>query len=209
MKFYLLSTTLLVIVCCTFTGCVTTETQKPPQNVELIEIKPPEIGTKGEWNNNIFGKKGTFVGTFSKEMIDGELSYLWQNTYRNVLSIMDLETMSWKGRWSKEDKRWDEKAKPHNGRYQNPLWVGKSYPAKYNFSRYKGWSGYVQTKVTVEGWETVTVPAGTFKALKIVQGNKNFKSTTWYVPSLRVNVKWHAKNKKGIRSSELVRLEKP
>ncbi len=209
MKFSLTFTVFVCVICFIFIGCVAKEPQKPPQNVELIEMTIPKIGTVCEWNDNIFGKKSVFVGTFSKEIIDGEPSYLWQNPELNTITIRDLETMSWKGRWSKEEKRWSRRAKPHNGSFQTPLWVGKSYPANYYFKRYGGWSGQVRTKVKIEGWETVTVPAGTFKALKIVQGNKHFKSTNWYVPALSSMVKWHVKNKKGVRSGELVRLEQP
>lgn len=209
MKTFQIFNLFLIIIFCIFIGCVSKEPQKPPENVQLIETQPPKIGTLVEWNNNEFGRKFISVSTLSKEIIDGELSYVWQNPDLNVVSIMDLETRNFKGRWSKEDKRWNERAKPHVGRFQSPLWVGKIYPSNYRFSTYKGWSGDVRTLVNIRGWETVTVPAGTFKALKVVQGSNYFLLTNWHVPELGITVKWHMKDPRGVSSAELVRLEQP
>jgi hypothetical protein len=209
MRFSLAITVFVCAICFTFIGCVTTDAQKPPEGNKIVELKIPEVGTVGEWANNDFGKKSVSVGTFSKEEIDGELSYFWKNTEKDVVSIYDLETMSWKGKWSQENKKWTERAKPHDGIFKLPLWVGKSYPANYSYSKVGGWSGYVQTRVTIKGWETIAVPAGTYETLKIVQKNQHFNYTTWFAPQLGVDVKWRVKNKKGLRSGELLKLDKP
>lgn len=209
MKFLLLITTTFVILSLTFSGCVTTGSQNPPEAAKLVEFMVPEIGTEVEWNVVKYGEESIQSGLFSKKEIDGKLSYFWQNPTDETTSVYDLETMNWLGRWSHSDKKWVERAKPNNGHNQYPLWAGKSYTANFNYSKKNGWSGYVNTWVKVEGWETITIPAGTFEALKVVQKNKNYSYTVWYAPELRINVKYKINNKTGERSGELVKIAKP
>jgi hypothetical protein len=49
-----------------------------------------------------------------------------------------------------------------------PLSVGKSWHERYDFITAAGNRMHSQTLGKVEGWESVTVPAGTFRCLKIV-----------------------------------------
>lgn len=84
---------------------------------------------------------------------------------------------------------------PNSGRLSFPLQVGKEYGVKtpYDTAVYKVTQ---DLKAVVVGWEQVTVPAGTFRALKIVLGGFleskelsgtgggtwRIDSTVWYAP---------------------------
>jgi len=210
MRFVLLLTVFMAMLGLAFSGCATTGSQKPPEGSIIVEFSVLEIGTENEWKIVRNGKETIETTVLSKETIDGTPSYVWKNATGDMASVYDLETNNWMGRWSYSDNEWTVKARPHMGGKQFPLWAGKSYPANYNFWEKDGWSGYVMTKVKVEGWETITVPAGTFEALKIVQKSQYYSLTNWYVPEISDNVKFKYKSRsRGERSGELTKIKKP
>ena len=103
-----------------------------------------------------------------------------------------------------EQRRGKDLSEPYYPRYAFPLEVGKTWEQKVIFTRtYETDRKVVATlKGTVLGWEQVTVPAGTFNALKIeVKGwynGSNYRGTwsgrmadtIWYVPELKNAAKW-------------------
>lgn len=78
-----------------------------------------------------------------------------------------------------------------------PLAAGKSWKFSYVFNGKPGSVTEIKQTATVKGWETVKVPAGTFRALRIDhQGyystfengsawSGNIRETFWYAPSAR------------------------
>jgi hypothetical protein len=91
------------------------------------------------------------------------------------------------------------------GELQFPLYVGATYQLAWELEnpRFNRQSGRHERTVKVVGWESVTVPAGTFRALKVVsQGtHRTFlgysiaspgevKDTYWYVPQVKRWVKY-------------------
>jgi len=209
MRFSYIFIVFLLILNFTFSGCVATGTHKPPEGATLVNFKPPAIGTEVKWDVVEYGKESIENSVLSIMDIDGKSFYYWKNSAREVNAIYDLETMNWVGKWSNINNEWGDKATPHNGNKQYPLWAGKSYSANYFFSVKNGWKGNVTTKVNVESWETITVPAGEFEVLKIVQKNKHYTATHWYSPELGMGVKFKLKHKRGLRSGELMELRKP
>lgn len=83
---------------------------------------------------------------------------------------------------------------PNHGNYEWPLTVGKRWVSTYDYTDYstnRTWHG-VQTFWKVEAEEIVTVPAGTFKTLRLQSspGEKNgTRRTRWYAPSIGAVVK--------------------
>jgi hypothetical protein len=86
-----------------------------------------------------------------------------------------------------------------------PLRVGDTYKTEIEYQRaFAGPNAGEQTQVVkVVGWEDVTVPAGTFRALKIEAtgyGRRfdasirySFRSVSWYVPAVNRSVKsWYS-----------------
>lgn len=90
---------------------------------------------------------------------------------------------------------------PHTGWFKFPLQVGDSYKAAYEtVTPKKDIKARTERQVTVVGWEDVVVPAGKFRALKIVSEGRfqRFETSTrsgvsrnviWYVPQVRRWVK--------------------
>ena len=87
---------------------------------------------------------------------------------------------------------------PHNGVYEWPLEVGKSWRAAYTWTDnvvHPEWSGASWEEWTVVGWEEVTVPAGTFMAYKVVRTKTAWKTKSedmsifWYAPEFGAGVK--------------------
>ena len=89
---------------------------------------------------------------------------------------------------------------PDNGAFSFPLAVGKSWEAKADWTAGTHTGSYsLATKVV--GWEQVTVPAGTFTALKITKtgyyhatngqssGSGNMHIVFWYAPTVKGMVK--------------------
>lgn len=85
---------------------------------------------------------------------------------------------------------------PNNGAYSFPLNVGKTWEAKADWTT-DGRSGSYSLATKVVGWEQVTVPAGTFTALKITKagyyratngqnsGSGKIHMTLWYAPAVK------------------------
>ncbi|MGH8640562.1 MAG: hypothetical protein ACRET6_02560, partial [Burkholderiales bacterium] len=81
--------------------------------------------------------------------------------------------------------------------YSFPLEPGKTWQAKFRNTRSDGRAFDNDRTVTVEGWEEVTVPAGTFRALKVSSltyyrrvdgagtGGGRVVFKYWYVPEVK------------------------
>jgi hypothetical protein len=92
----------------------------------------------------------------------------------------------------------NRKFEPFAPFYSFPLEPGKTWDQKYKVVRPDREYEY-DGEATVEGWEDVTVPAGTFKALKISslaafrrldnRGRGKLTVTTWYSPKVGSYVK--------------------
>ncbi len=83
--------------------------------------------------------------------------------------------------------------------YSFPMHVGKTWASKVVYPNQRGDSQiHAEMRGTVVGWESVTVPAGSFKALKVVVDQPYFsdrrigsggrgvgRHTIWYAPEVR------------------------
>jgi hypothetical protein len=82
---------------------------------------------------------------------------------------------------------------PHDGTVSWPLFVGKSWRSTFTIhNRDRGRSDTVGVSWKAEAYEDVTVPAGTFKAFKLVSTpgmNNASYYTIWYVPDPGLVVK--------------------
>ena len=87
-----------------------------------------------------------------------------------------------------------------------PLAVGATWEQTYHFERFANKYSYdASYACSVEGEETVTVPAGTFRTLKIVYRTKSKKSVTWeqwYAPEVRM---WVRMREPALEEGERVR----
>jgi hypothetical protein len=97
---------------------------------------------------------------------------------------------------------------PSRLQYDWPLIVGKSWEQSFRNERPVARQTTNNTYIwTVESEETVTVPAGTFRTLKIVWRNKKSNSLVheiWYAPEAKQWVKIREVLSTGIRERELI-----
>ena len=105
--------------------------------------------------------------------------------------LYDKETANHAARL--RDGKESESYAPHAGTFDWPLYVGKSWKARYvyrNLSR-QTTIDPVQYEYRVETYEKVVVPAGTWDAFRIASKNVNGTSlsTIWYAPELKLIVK--------------------
>jgi TonB family protein len=96
---------------------------------------------------------------------------------------------------------------PREG-YSWPLFIGKSWEQTYTNERPADRQTSTYVKVwSVEQEGTVTVPAGTFRTLKIVERLKTTNTTTyemWYAPAVNQWVKIREFLTTGVRERELI-----
>ena len=83
---------------------------------------------------------------------------------------------------------------PHEGQFDWPLWVGKRWISKFNAIDFVRGATFddIETQWTVEAYEDVTVPAGTFRAFRLQSRPIRHQSvvrTVWYAPEPNVVVK--------------------
>jgi hypothetical protein len=91
---------------------------------------------------------------------------------------------------------------PDSGLLHFPLHPGLRYTSEFKVKRPRdGFFGTLKLNVEVVGWEQVSVPAGTFRALKIEApgvadapdnfgGSSTVRYVIWYVPEVRRWVRW-------------------
>jgi len=103
---------------------------------------------------------------------------------------------------------------PPNRIFKFPLRAGDEYPINSEFRQARRGPnvGRIAVKMKVLGWESVTVPAGTFRAMK-VEGRGTFERydqkrtgslilTFWYVPEVNNYVKFTREEEPDFRTTE-------
>lgn len=77
---------------------------------------------------------------------------------------------SWTAEWNAVRSYSEFMYRPHTGTFRFPLRIGNEYEMKYELLRPRADTVVSNTTRTVKvvGWETVEVPAGTFRAIKVV-----------------------------------------
>ncbi len=91
--------------------------------------------------------------------------------------------------------------KPFWPAYKYPMRVGDKYKIDFSHNRDDGRDNDYVATIRVVGWETVTVPAGTFKALKVEMtgywthrihsspprwAQADFKAINWFAPEVKM-----------------------
>jgi hypothetical protein len=164
-----------------------------PINVQAQQAAQPNtvpIGTKwrsvtnsaGGSKQQVFTLTGTssFSGKPVYLVTDGNLTHLIDVATLNLMATMRSEKII-------------ETSLPNNGVLSWPLFPGKTWTGTFDYVNYDDKSHFngVSSTFRVTGFEDVTVPAGTFRALK-VEGtpvNASAYRTIWYAPVPGVLVK--------------------
>jgi hypothetical protein len=126
-------------------------------------------------------EEGAYGGKPVYRISDGAGIMIFDKATRNFVATL------------REDGQERTAVSPHDGTFSWPLWVGKSWRSSYTlYDRARGRSDQLGVSWKVEAYEDVTVPAGTFKAFKLVStpgvGMAAYY-TSWYAPDARLIVK--------------------
>jgi hypothetical protein len=148
---------------------------------------------------------GTYVWAVDRiEALDAEQHYVVRlGSRERFFRVSDLASSL-----VRDDGVVTFKETPSRLQYDWPLTVGKSWTQSYRDERpVARQTTDRNSKWTVEAEETVTIGAGTFRALKISLRNNNTSaliSETWYAPAAKQWVKLREILTSGIREQELI-----
>jgi hypothetical protein len=108
----------------------------------------------------------------------------------------------WTLEWNETGQQAEEFVTPHDGSLRFPLRAGATYPVAYDVRRaFLGSRLPFNGRARALGWEEVTVPAGSFRALKVEVDvkaarashpglNVLLRKTIWYSPAVKRWVKF-------------------
>ena len=181
----------------------------PPPVVEgqgkgLIAFDPtPPAGAKTwpqpEWRKGdhyVLVRGGQEKMAFTVSEV-GEQGYVVSDGAGNqYLRGKDLSNLGERPRGS---DRWIHELAPGDVRFHWPLWVGKRWRCHFLDKNANGSALPIEVAYTVEDVDTITVPGGTFEALRIlrtsrlvVDGPDKFfdrDSVIWYAPAIGLEVR--------------------
>lgn len=179
------------------------ETPQPPApgaGWTTFDTEPPS-GTKvyerPSWN---IGDRFTLVRGASAQL-QLEVAAIDERGYvlaagEQVVMRRDLDLCNL-GEWAAADDRALHVLAPHDGRLHWPLWVGKTWSCDYAESFAGGGQAAMRASSVVEDLDTVTVPAGTFTALRIVRRVQRLDEpqtpvhtqVLWFAPEIGMEVR--------------------
>ncbi|MBU1342727.1 MAG: adenylate/guanylate cyclase domain-containing protein, partial [Proteobacteria bacterium] len=180
----------------------------PLTGEEIAQAEFPLVGTK--YTYKIVTEKDSYKRSFvvmEDGIFEGREVHHVSILDRNEMIIYDKESKNWIGKIFNGELV--KSAEPHDDLYKFPLFVGKKYQSEY-FLKSKVISGNISRTVVMKSFENVIVPAGSFKAFKIIANRKGVKDIYWYSPELRLYIKRITiHHRDGKSTSELIQYSKP
>ena len=119
--------------------------------------------------------------------------HVWDGraTVQRSYSFFDVETLNYMGNTNLAGEAIWQEFTPHTGILDFPLYVGKRYNVLYDRTDHgSGETRSVRSLVVVQALETVTVPAGTFEALRLRHSGWDFAEHTWYAPEIGRHIRY-------------------
>ena len=166
-----------------------------PSKSEEVFPKSPAAKVGSVYTFEVTGT-GSVDRRFSVRVKSHDYNYEGKRTIQvesgSGFRLYEYMTKNWVATF--RDGRIATSAKPAVERYNWPLKVGKSWSSHYVYTdhrRGRTWTGMVNTYRVIR-IEQITVPAGTFKTVRIQMegaGRSAVRSTHWYSPKLGINVK--------------------
>lgn len=177
-------------------GCATTPTPTGKEVPGVIAESPPALVTGSKFvfqeTNLETGKITTTYTWIVKEIKEYEKKKAyWIDTSGgrgDTFVIYDIN-LNWRA-YIQRGEEW-ESVSPCIQFFSWPLKVGKKWRTSYDYwdkSRGRSWRDQSEP-VTVQTYEEIKVPAGTFQAFKIFRDGARLKQTIWYAPSIGIIVK--------------------
>lgn len=171
-------------------------------------VPRPEVKVGDRWTYRASG-----------QVDQGEVEYEIQVTLVDEKSIVGFATRKrdgkeidaiWTPDWNAVSGIDGMTFRPSGGLFQFPLAVGKQYRHAFEAERPRDGKGITRVSMTaaVVGWETVEVPAGKFRALRVEvthDGRRNGPHVTaWYAPEVKRYVRLIAQGVRSNREEVLV-----
>jgi hypothetical protein len=190
---------------------LSTATGRPPAPLTTgARVEAPQWKTGFEWTYRWESPRGT--GTFTRvvlreESLDGVDYYVLASAdrelyYRKADLAQYMEQVA-----GAIDVRWT----PPRIEFVWPLAVGGTWEQRYVREEPRNrTTADIVRRASVEAEESVTVPAGTFKALKIVFRNVRSGTLTyeiWYAPEVRSIIRERETFSYGVRTRELTHFK--
>lgn len=200
-------------------ACAGTVTMEPPQGSVKFEAALPVVGTKAVFRITDHQVASTREETWTVvEASSHEGRPVFGMSDGGNIQLFDKATRNWIATLRDGKERFS--ASPDDGTFLWPLWVGKTWQASYTYNdRGRGQSfSPVQTWWKVAAYEDITVPGGTFKALRLESSpgtNNATRVTFWYAPEIRLVVRRNFERTadhyqgSGKFTTELVKYEQP
>ena len=180
----------------------------------LGPVMAPVWQVGDEWQYAFKSPSGSWTYAWSVdriEMLDGVPHYVIKEGTREIAQrVSDLATSLERANGVVTDRY-----TPSRLSFPWPLSSGQSWEESYRQERpADGRTWELAGIYTVEGEETVTVPAGTFRCLKITWRHRSSKAVMqemWYAPDVKQSVKIRDVLANGIRERELIvfKLKQP
>ncbi len=162
---------------------------EPPAGAATAQMGFPSVGTKWVARSGIEGRpaqtttftvagEDTYEGKAVWKVIGGPDTLLFDKETANLIASLQggKEVFAYL---------------PNSGLFSWPLWVGKSWTTTFTY-----YDRVRERKVenaseeyTVQAYEEITVPAGTWKAFKIHTQVGRTSTTVWYAPDIKLIVK--------------------
>lgn len=196
------------------------ETSRPLMAVELTPAVPSaplgqvmapvwQMGDEWRYAYKSPSDSGTFVWSVQRiESVDDVPHYVIRSGTREIFyRVSDLAFS-----FERVDGVVVDRAKPSRLSYVWPLAVGKTWEQSYVREQpVDRQTTNRDSLYTVDAEETITVPAGTFRTLKIIWRNKNtgaLNNEVWYAPDVKLWVKMREVLSNGIRERELLAFKR-
>ncbi len=150
------------------------------QAEEEVTVGFPKAGTRLVFDRTLGDERETITW-----IVIDETAHRGRTVLRLIsdagFEFYDAETKSWVATMLHDRL---QEVSPHNGQLSSPLWVGKSWEARFLYRRRDGSQAEQHRTWTVEARETVSVPAGSFDCFRIRSQGEALTITLWYAPEL-------------------------
>jgi len=176
--------------------------EQPPAGAKVAPFPQPKPGSWWLFQDTAFGE--TKVELKSVEEGKFVLQVEERGSTRNSIVASEwnaIETLSPRGQWLT--------FLPHSRTYSFPLWEGKKWGGPVTLKTSTGFGNAFSVRGEAKRWETITVPAGTFEAMRVeASGNPAGGTTCWYALEAERSIKCEISiGAPGYRKFELLKYE--
>ena len=163
-------------------------------------VQRPQVHAGDAWTY----RYTIYVPTNRTTLVDSKVTYADDRVIHlvadDIAGVKDTD-LTYTSEWNLVASRRTGIYEPHSGMLKFPMRPGDRWPSRYKITFPREDYSTVQDRIArVEGWEDVQVPAGRFRALKVVAEGSSRRSdrplpgtvreVMWYSPEVKRYVKW-------------------